>query len=174
MPKAPPDPPGAGGNYTSQEPQLVLRPRFLAWLWILPVSGCGLVLAGCNLIVLAGGQASRDSIGDLVAWCLVGLVILATPIANFINAEVSLANGLVTKRGVFRTVHRWNASDINRIHPYVRWMSGDNDLLDYVVYRFMLSSGTIAFTLSQAWWRTSDIKALAAGLNLTVPTPSRS
>ena len=152
----------------------MLRPRFLAWLWILPISGFGLVLAGCNLIVLAGGQASRDSIGDLVAWCLVGLVILATPIANFINAEVKLTNGLVTKRGVFRTLQRWNASDINRIHPYVRWMSGDSHFIDYVVYRFMLSSGSIAFTLSQAWWRTSDIQALATGLNLMVPTPSRS
>ena len=152
----------------------MFRPRLMAWLWILPTSGCGLVLAGCNLIVLAGGQASRDSIGYLVGWGLVGLVILATPIANFINAEVSLANGVVTKRGVFRTVLRWNASDINRIHPYVRWMSGDSDFIDYVVYRFMLSSGGIAFTLSQAWWRTSDIQALAAGLNLLVPTPSRS
>ena len=126
------------------------------------------------MIVLAGGQPSRDSIGFLAAWGVVGLVILAVPIANFINAEVRLANGLVTKRGVFRTVHRWSCSDINRIHAYVRWMSGDSDLLDYVVFRFMLSNGGVAFTLSQAWWRTSDIQSLAAGLNLSVPAPSRS
>lgn len=169
-----PDEPATGGSDATQAPQLVFRPRLLAWLWILPISLCGLVLAGCSLIVLAGGQASRDSIGFLAVWGLLGLIILATPLANFINAEVRLANGLVTKRGVFRTLHRWNATDINRIHAYVRWMSGDSDLIDYVVYRFMLSNGSIGFTLSQAWWRTSDIRALAAGLNLLVPTPSRS
>ncbi len=152
----------------------MLRPRLLAWLWILPISGCGLILAGCNVIVLAGGQASPDSIGYLVAWGLVGLSILIMPIANFVNAEVKLANGLISKRGVFRQIHRWNASDINRIHSYVRSVSEDSGPLDYIVYRFMLSKGGIAFTLSQAWWRTSDIEALAASLRLSVPAPSRS
>ena len=152
----------------------MLRPRLLAWLWILPISGCGLILAGCNVIVLAGGQASPDSIGYLVGWGLMGLFILITPIANFVNAEVRLANGLISKRGVFRQVHRWNASDISRIHSYVRWLSDDSGPLDYIVYRFMLSTGAIAFTLSQAWWRTSDIEALAAHMHLSVPAPSRS
>ena len=44
--------------------------------------------------------------------------------------------------------------------------------MNYVVYRFLKGDRSIAFTLSQAWWKTSDIQALATTLGLGIPPPS--
>jgi hypothetical protein len=163
------------GDGAGEGPQdLVLRPRALAWAWIVPIFLCGLILASCNLFLyLAPEQAGSDSRSFFVAVGLLGLGILAAPLLNFVNAEVRYSNGLVTKRGVFRTVQRWQASDLDRIYPYVRYLGRDEaEFLHYVVYRFMLKGGGIAFDMTQAWWKTSDIEALAKALHLYIPPRS--
>ena len=68
------------------------------------------------------------------------------------NAEVRYSNGVVTKRGLFRTVQRWEASALVKVHPYVRHLGGgeDAEFLNYVVYRFMTKEGGIAFDMTQS------------------------
>ncbi len=153
--------------------QLVLRPRLAAFLWIIPISFCGLVLAGCNVIVLFSPDQPSDSRANFVWWALIGAVLLFAPVANFVNSEVRVSNAIVAKRGALRRYKRWPVSELRFIHPYVRYLGGgDFEPMNYVVYRFLKGDRSIAFTLSQAWWKTSDIQALATTLGLGIPPPS--
>ena len=53
-------------------------------------------------------------------------------------------------------------------------MSRDSGFLDYVVYQFIPKSGAMdSFSLSQAWWKTQEIEALARRLNLSIPSPNQ-
>jgi hypothetical protein len=166
----------AGGSDAAKRAQaqvLTLRPRAAAWLYVAPISLVGLALSSCNFfIVISPGQAWS---GGLVfaAAAFIGLCIFLAPLLNFFNAEVRFANGVVSKRGLLRRVSRWQASDLDRIHSYIRYVGGeDYEFLKHAVYRFMLKSGGIAFAMTQAWWKTSDIEALARALNLYIPAPS--
>lgn len=163
------------GKQDSQPP-LVLHPRAAAWLWVAPIFFCGLILSSCNLfLLLAPEQANSDSRSYFVAFGLLGLGILALPVLNFFNAEVRFSNGVLTKRGLLRRVRRWEPGQLVRIHSYVRYVVGgdDFDFLNYVVYRFLASDGGMAFDLTQAWWKTTDIEALAGALHLYIPAPSK-
>ncbi len=99
--------------------QLVLRPRLAAFLWIIPISFCGLVLAGCNVIVLFSPDQPSDSRANFVWWALIGAVLLFAPVANFVNSEVRVSDAIVAKRGALRRYKRWPVSELRFIHPYV-------------------------------------------------------
>lgn len=154
---------------------LILHPRAAAWLWVTPIVLCGLILSSCNFFFfLTPAQADSQGREYFVAFGLMGLVILAAPLLNFFNAEVRFSTGVVTKRGLLRRVQRWEPGQLVRIRSYVRYIGGfqEWDFLNYTVYRFLASDGGIAFDLTQAWWKTSDIEALAEALHLYAPAPS--
>lgn len=154
---------------------LVLHPRAAAWLWIAPIFLFGLILSSCNFyLVFAPDQGESQGREYFVAFGLLGIAVLAAPVMNFLNAEVRFTDGVVTKRGLLRRTNRWEPGQLVRIHSYIRYLGGFDewDFLNYAVYRFLVSDGGIAFDLTQAWWRTSDIEALAGALNLYAPAPS--
>ncbi len=100
---------------------------------------------------------------------VIGLILLIVPVVNFINAEVRLTDGFVSKRGTLRVVRRWPASNFVRIDAHRRTMLEDR--LDYIVYRFHLKNQGVAFVLSLAWWRATDVEMLARALHLPMPRP---
>ena len=166
-----PSGPETGGQ--AGEQPLVLHPRALAFLWIIPIFLCGLILSSCNYLFLVTPKWGWQAQLLFVALGLLGLVLLLAPLVNFFNAEVRFSKGVVSKRGILRRVQRWEATDLARIHSYVRYVDTDAwAFLNYVVYRFIHREGGIAFELSQAWWKTTDIEALAKRLDLYVPEPS--
>jgi hypothetical protein len=131
----------------------------------------GLVMSTCSFT----GYASAiqfDHPGNrpvFAVFGVMGLILLIFPVVNFINAEVRLADGFVSKRGTLRLVRRWPASNFVRIDAHSQTMLEDR--LDYIVYRFHLKNQGVAFALSLAWWRATDVEMLARALYLPMPRP---
>jgi hypothetical protein len=161
--------PESGANNPTH---LVLHPRAAAWLWIIPCFLCGLLLSACNASIVFGHPISFESTLWFVVFGLLGLVLLIAPPLNFFNSEVRFSDGVVSKRGALRRVQRWEATDFLRIRSHVRNMGADWELLEYNVYHFLLKSEGKAFALSEAWWKRSEIEALARALGLYAPHPS--
>jgi hypothetical protein len=151
---------------------LVLHPRAAAWLWIIPCFLCGLFLSACNASIVFGHPLDLDRTLFFAAAGLLGLVLLVGPPLTFFNSEMRFSDGVVVKRGALRRVQRWEATDFRGIRSHVRNMGADWEFLEYNVYHFLLKAAGSAFALSEAWWKKSEIEALARALGLYAPDPS--
>jgi len=161
---------------TAPAPSLRFRPRLAAWLYIVPAGVFGLMLASCGVVfALPSEQAGTPAQPQFLSFTVLGFAMLAAPVLNYINSEVLLRDGMVSKRGLLRVTRRWPADEIVGVNLRVKDPSQDAPARPYAAYRFVRRDNAVAFELNQRWWRPSDIHALITALGLPVPaTATRS
>jgi hypothetical protein len=137
---------------------LRVRPRPLGW-----VINIGLFLFGLPQI---GAGVLWLTVGDTLIGVLflsLGLLLAVLPMAYFARAEVSLADGVLTKVVLFRKTASCPAQLLGSIQWFVYGRYGYRR-----GYKFQAADGRTIFALSSFWWSHSDVARLAQNLGIVI------
>lgn len=142
---------GAGQSIT-------VRPRPLGWVINVGLFLFGLPLIGAGVLWLTLGDS-----GIGLLFLSLGLLLAVLPTAYFARAEVSLADGVLTKVVMFRKIASCPAQSLGSIEWFeygrYRFRRG---------YKFRAADGRTIFSLSTFWWSQSDIARLGQQLGIVI------